>query len=332
MAKKICFLLLFALLISCGAVFPALGAPPDNRLRVAILPFDDGSIQGRERWWGRNWEVGRGVADELVTALFDTGQFRLIERDQIEKVLAEQHMVNSGQINPRTAARLGRILGVQVLILGKVTEFSNDSTGAAINTPRGFGFGIRANTARVTLDARMVDTTSAEILATASGHGEKKQTSFGLRVDFTRIDFGSNEFRKTNLGIALKDAVANLAEQLAAKDPKWGGPPPPPVHPNPPPEPPAPLRPVIGKVTTVYKDQVYIDVGSADGVRTGMDFKVYKVIDIVNENHDGKILFTEPIAMISVVSVKRENAICTINSRIDFKFHTAVNDFVRQTE
>jgi curli biogenesis system outer membrane secretion channel CsgG len=240
MAKKLYFLLLFALLISFGAVFPVLGAPPDSRLRVAVLPFDD----GRERWWGSRWEVGRGVADELVTALFDTGKFRLIEREQIQRVLAEQRMGDSGRSDPRTAARLGKILGVQVLILGKISEFSNDSTEASINTHGGFGIGIRANTARVTLDARMVDTTSAEILATASGHGEKKQTSLGLRVDFNRIDFGSNEFRKTNLGVALKDAVANLTEQLAAKAPRLGtGPPPSPVHPNPPPKTPAPLRP-----------------------------------------------------------------------------------------
>lgn len=334
MVKKIRSLLLLCLVICLCAVFPVQGAPaPDNRLRVAILPFDDGSIQGRERWWAPNWEVGRGVADELVTALFDTGKFRLIEREQIQRVIDEQHLSKSCQIDSRTAARLGKILGVQVLIMGKVTEFSTDSVGAAIDTPRGIGFGIKSNTARVTLDARMVDTTSAEIISTASGHGEKKQTSLGLRVDFTRIGFGSNEFRKTNLGTALRDAVGQLAAQFATKAPGPGlGGPPPPNHPDAPPAPPAPSRPIVGKITSVYSDQISLNIGADDGIRPGMHFKVYHVIDRIDDHNDGRILITEPIAKISVVSVKRESAICKITSRIDFQSRAVVNDFVRQIE
>jgi curli biogenesis system outer membrane secretion channel CsgG len=340
-------LLLFGLILSLGMVFPVQGAP-DNRLRVAIIPFDDGSIQGRERWWGHRWEVGRGVADELVTALFNTGKFRLIEREQIQEVLDEQHLGYSGQIDSRTAARLGKILGVQVLIMGKVTEFATDSKGASIFTPQGFGFGIKASTARVTLDARMVDTTSAEIIAIATGKGEKKQTSLGLRVDFNHIAFGSDEFRKTDLGVALKDAVAQLAEQLAAKaplldrpahprhePPRYGHPryePPRYGHPPVPPPPPPPPAPLVGRVTTVNKNQVYINIEDRKRVRPGMKFKVYRVIDTVNDPKDGKVLLTEPIAKITVTAVKLRSIICKVDYRIDSKATTAVNDFVRESE
>jgi curli biogenesis system outer membrane secretion channel CsgG len=325
-------LLLLGLVLSLGVVFSVHGAPPNDRLRVAIIPFDDGSIQGRERWWDRHWEVGRGVADELVTALFNTGKFRLIEREQIQKVLDEQHLSYSERLDSRTAARLGKILGVQVLIMGKVTEFTTDSTGASFFTPRGLGFGIKANTARVTLDARMVDTTSAEIIAIATGQGEKKQTTLGLSVDFTHIAFGSDEFRKSNLGIALKDAVAQLAEQFAAKIPFSDERHAPPGYDRPPFPPPAPQIPLIGRVTTVYKNQVYINIGSRKQVHPGMKFKVYRVIDTVNDPNDGKVLITEPIAKIIVTSVDLRSAVCKIDYRIDSRATAAVDDFVRECE
>ncbi|MGD8401467.1 MAG: CsgG/HfaB family protein [Bacillota bacterium] len=328
MTKKLNIIILIIFVITLGLVLPVQGQP-DRRLRVAVLPFDDGSIQGRDRWWGPEWRVGSNVSDELVTALFNTGKFRLIEREQIKKVLAEQNLSYSGRIDIRTAARLGRILGVQILVIGKVTEFSTDSTGAAVNTRRGIGFGIRSNTARVTIDARMVDTTSAEIKATATGHGEKKQTSLGLRVDFSEIRFGSNEFRKSNLGVALKEAINGVADQLAAKSGEIVvAPPPPRRHPGP------PREQISGKVATVYGSKVYLNIGSKDGVFPGMRFKVYHIVRTVKDPNTGKILdyITEPIAYIAVVSVKRDSAVCALKSRINSKYRVRRNDVVKQSK
>jgi curli biogenesis system outer membrane secretion channel CsgG len=325
MTKKSYLLILLIFVLGFCFVLPAQGAP-DGRLRVAILPFDDGSIQGKDRWWGPDWHVGNGVSDELVTALFNTGKFRLIEREQIQKVLAEQNLASSGRIDSRTASRLGRILGVQILIIGKVTEFSTDSSGAAVDTHRGIGFGIRSNTARVTIDARMVETTSAEIKATATGHGEKKHTSLGLRVDFNEIRLGSDEFRKTNLGVALRDAVNGIAEQFSARADMISAGPPPPHHPKP------MADSLSGKVATIYGSKIYLNIGSHNGVQPGMRFKVYRIVKTVKDPNTGKIIdyITEPIANIGVISVKRDSAICTIKTRINVKFRVAANDIVKQ--
>ena len=77
-------LLVIAMILS----IPVFGQ--DARYRIAVMPFDDGSIQNH--WWGNNWEVGKGVSDELVTELLKTNKFRLIEREQLDKILKEQDM------------------------------------------------------------------------------------------------------------------------------------------------------------------------------------------------------------------------------------------------
>lgn len=230
-------LLVIAMILS----IPVFGQ--DARYRIAVMPFDDGSIQNH--WWGNNWEVGKGVSDELVTELLKTNKFRLIEREQLDKILKEQDMGADGRIDPRSAARIGKILGVQFLVMGKVTEFSNDSQefGAA-SGKKGIGLAVKSNVARVAIDARLVDTTSAEIITSVTGKGEKKETSLGLMVKWNTIAFGSNEFKKTNLGIALRDAVTSVANQLADQAYAYNVPPPPMPAPPPAPAPkPMPVPP-----------------------------------------------------------------------------------------
>lgn len=119
MNRKCCLIIVAMLLLSV-LTFPTLEAAA--LYKIAVLPFDDGSI--KDRWWGRNWDVGKGISDELVTELLNTNQFRLIEREQIDKVLKEQNFGMSGRVDANSAAKVGKVLGVQYLVMGRVTEFS----------------------------------------------------------------------------------------------------------------------------------------------------------------------------------------------------------------
>ncbi len=70
MRKYCSFWLTFFLLLGL-MVLPTQGA---EKYKIAVLPFDDGSIQ--ERWWNQSWELGKGVSDELITAFLETDKFR----------------------------------------------------------------------------------------------------------------------------------------------------------------------------------------------------------------------------------------------------------------
>ena len=169
-------LLVLSLLVGLLSFGPVSGQ--ENLYRVAVLPFDDGSID--ERWWG-DYDVGSGVADVLVTSMLnlEPKRFRLIERDQINRVLAEQDFGTSGRVDAKSAAAIGKILGVQFLVIGKVTEFTNKTTGGSLSLG-GKGLGLKTTTSRVALDARLVDTNTAEIVAAVTGNGEKKQSNVSI--------------------------------------------------------------------------------------------------------------------------------------------------------
>ncbi|HPT87761.1 MAG TPA: CsgG/HfaB family protein [Bacillota bacterium] len=304
------WLILITMLLG-PVLFPAFAE--DTRYRVAVLPFDDGSI---EHWWGKNWDVGKGVADELITELLKIGRFRLIEREKIDKILSEQDFGQQGRVDQRTAAKIGKILGAQYLIMGKVTEFSTNSTGGAVSV-RNYALGIKTHTARVELDARLVDTTTSEIITAANGVGERKQSNLAMAIKWNIIAFGSNEFKQTNLGLALRDAVISVAQQLSEQAYRTG-------------QAPVSTRVIEGLVADVYGDKVYITVGSGDGVKPGMIFEVQHIVRTVTHPTTGEVIdyITEPVATVKVTEVKEQSATCTIVSRLTTKYNIAPKDRV----
>jgi TolB-like protein len=70
-------------------------------------------------------QAGEIVAEWLITSLVKTGRFDVVERAQLQKVLKEQQLGMTGMISQETAARVGELLGVKVIITGSVIQIGN---------------------------------------------------------------------------------------------------------------------------------------------------------------------------------------------------------------
>jgi TolB-like protein len=124
-----------AALATLGAV---LALPPgslaaqagDARPTVAVLYFDNNSI-GRDA--ADYAGVGRGIADLLITELAGNANIRLVERERIQALIQEQNLTAVGTIDPETAVRIGKILGVRHMIMG---GFMNTGRGQMVLTAR----------------------------------------------------------------------------------------------------------------------------------------------------------------------------------------------------
>src|SRR5262245_40251730 len=121
MIRLICSLLLLA--ASCAAQ----QTPAKTKKLVAVLDFDYGTVQSYvSAIYGSNQDVGKGITDMLVEKLLKDGEYRIIERKALDKVLAEQNFSNSDRADPATAQKLARILGVDAIIMGSITKFGRD--------------------------------------------------------------------------------------------------------------------------------------------------------------------------------------------------------------
>ena len=145
--------------------------------RIAVLNFNTlGSDYVKES----GVDVGTKLADYMVGNLFKeisgapnsskiyvkgfrTNIFQLVDRTQLEKVLAEQNLENSGLIRDDQAVELGRILGVDAIVTGSVSYTSSDSNGREKYSANKY-YAKRS----VTCEARMklLSVKTAEILGT----------------------------------------------------------------------------------------------------------------------------------------------------------------------
>jgi len=106
-----------------------------ERMSIAIFPFETMGSAGSD--------LGNIVFDKLITALFNQERFKVIERNQLERILDEQKLGMTGIVDASTAAELGKGIGVDAIILGSV---SLTRSGA------------------ISVDARAIDTESATII------------------------------------------------------------------------------------------------------------------------------------------------------------------------
>ena len=168
-------------------------AQSESKVRVAVMNFENNSTW---TYWGNN--LGYAAADELVTQLFGSGKFSLVERSQLDAVLAEQNLGQSGRVNSAQAADIGRILGVQLILTGSITKFSIDTKGGGFG-----GFGVEYSEAESNLDIRMIDTNTAEIMFADDGEGKVRlgeDCRPGRRLFLLEGPGGTGPDRRVGLG------------------------------------------------------------------------------------------------------------------------------------
>src|SRR5947209_7462418 len=151
------------------------GAAAQHKKRIAVLNFEYGTVQTSvAAVFGTNVDVGKGISDLLVQQLVTDGKYSLIERNAIDKILNEQNFANSDRVDSSTAAKIGKILGVDAVMMGSITQFGRDDQNKTIGGGAlgGYGskFGLggvskRESKAVVGITARLVDTSTGEILA-----------------------------------------------------------------------------------------------------------------------------------------------------------------------
>ena len=201
--------------LATAAVMSGSAQAQSKRPTVAVMDFDYGTI---DNWWGQ-YDIGKGMADQVVDGLVNDGTFRVIERKKLDTVLAEQDFAQSDRADPSAAklAKVGKVLGVKYIIAGSITKFSTESRGGAVRV-KGIGLGGKKAKSEVALTARVIDATTGEILISAKGLGESNK---GGGASFASGGFGvgtnSEEWRQSGLGDAQEKACTQFVAALVAK-------------------------------------------------------------------------------------------------------------------
>ncbi len=114
-------LTLMTLIASCFLLSPCSAQADFKKTKIAVLDFQ---LQGDDF---ASKDMGKIVAEWLITGLVETGRFDVIERRLLEKILEEQKLGVTGAIDPTSAAQLGKILGVKTIVSGTLTNLEGMS-------------------------------------------------------------------------------------------------------------------------------------------------------------------------------------------------------------
>lgn len=126
------------------------GLTENQKQTIAVIEFVDLE--------GRTTNFGRFVAEELITRLYQTKKFKVIERQLLNKVVAEQKLSVTGMIDQTSAQKLGKLLGVDAIASGTVTDL---------------GKTLRIN-------ARLISTGTGEVFAVAAAEIAKDDSVTAL--------------------------------------------------------------------------------------------------------------------------------------------------------
>jgi curli biogenesis system outer membrane secretion channel CsgG len=195
-----------------------------KRQAVAVMDFDYGTVG--YHWWGQ-YDIGKGMADQVVDALLEDGTFRVIERKKLDTVLAEQDFSQSDRADPSAAklTKMGKVLGVRYIIAGSITKFGGEEKsygGGGLMKGKLGGLGLKKAKTEVTLTARLIDTTTGEILASAKGEGLSKKGG-GLSVGGlgggggAGFSMSSSDYKASAIGEAQEMATIALVKNIVAK-------------------------------------------------------------------------------------------------------------------
>jgi curli biogenesis system outer membrane secretion channel CsgG len=243
-------------LLSSALLFPGT-ALAQGKIRIAIWEFENHSDQ--HYWFSK--DLGPAARNQIDTEFSENpllaGKFSVVERDKLNLVLKEQGLATAGAVDPATAAKVGKILGVKYVVLGGIDKFNIDVTNASIGV---FGVGARMVQAFATINLRFVDTTTAERVLSVAGEGDVKSGGGSFK--------GNSLSRDAEWGIAsdaIQKASKVVVERLAAPEYLAR------VTSA------AAASGVEGKIIKVEGDRAWINLGALSGIKLGDRFAVYTV-------------------------------------------------------
>ena len=193
-----------AIAVPAAAAAPkAAKAPNANAPRLAILDFKAAPgcwVGWRFGGWGDNMSTISDQLRDLFTTEIVTvshKRIRLIERERLQDIRNELQFQQSGEVDTATVLKVGKLLGVQFVMTGKVTRFAYKESGVKT------GWGVGALVGKLTGDSLAGD---------VAGSVNVHKASFTGRLDIRLIDIQTGEI----LGAWSDDGkLADHAVQVA---------------------------------------------------------------------------------------------------------------------
>jgi curli biogenesis system outer membrane secretion channel CsgG len=255
---------------------------------IGCVDFDN------QAGWSGSWDLGNNLSIMLESALFDTGRFVLVERDKLKHVMAEQDLVASGRAAAaKEVAKTGLIRPARYIATGAVTSVQEGSEGGGGGIRiKGVSLGAGGSKASITLIAKLVDTTTSEIVSQKRIVGKAGRAGLKVGVNYGGVSTQAGAFRKTPLGDAAQDCLNQAAVFFARTMQEM---------------------PFEGSVIKVSGERIIINRGAEFGMAVGQELVMRQEGARLTCPDTGAILGKEPgkvLGRLKVVGIQPKFSFC----------------------
>ncbi len=255
-----------------------------EKKRVIIDEFDYSAVKTSvQAVFNTQQDIGKGIRAMLVTRLAQANKVVIVERAKIATLTKEQDFNASNRVKQGSGARVGQISGADALLAGDIVVFGRDDKKKSVKgggiiggVIGGIASSKNEDKAVVTIDYRLIDAETSEVIATGEATGESKRKSSGLGamagaigkgVAGVQVDMTSSNFAQTIIGEATQDCVNKLADILLTQTTTMK----------------KSFREVEARVADVSGRTLTINAGSTDGVNVGETFEIMRIVREVKD-------------------------------------------------
>jgi len=222
----------------------ALAEPADGKYRIAVAPVIDKTGDKRRSIPRQldlmNVERGAlerlrpeamtsGVRDMLVTELFQSQRFIVLDRDALDQIVVEQEFQQSGRVGDTTQLPLGELEGAELLVLAAITSFDAGTERRTLMIPFVFDeddigiLDLGFAKGQVVMDMRIVDVRSGRVVSSVAVRGTNSLVDVSVDVELHNGSFkvplpnALRMFQNTPVEKALQEMVIAAIHHIEAR-------------------------------------------------------------------------------------------------------------------
>lgn len=220
--------------------------------RVGVVDFENKTQYGQNR-------LGTSASDILITELAKSGKFIVVERDKLESIMKEQKLGMTGAVDAATAAKVGKILGLNAIVTGAISQFGTETEGSEYLITQS-----KNQVVKCSVDLRVVDAETGQILYADSGSGLAKKHTGGVLGLGTRAGYD-----ETLEGEALRAAIVKFVNNIVVQIEK---------------------KPWSCRVADVDGHSIYLNAGNDSGLPIGKTLTAYHVGRAIKDPTTGLVI------------------------------------------
>ena len=168
-------------------------------------------------------DLGDGLREMLMTAMFESNHFIVMDRMDMKGLTAEQLLSDSFMSNPDAILEQGQMRPAELMIYGAIVAAEAGGSGLRVKIPWiPMKIGGKHHTAKVTINLRVVDSASGEVIATHSIEGKAYSGGgmVGASVGGLDIPVSLEAVKNTPVELAIRDCIYRSIVTLCQTIPK----------------------------------------------------------------------------------------------------------------